>query len=112
MSPTLDFIQTSVFGPTCAPGCHTGPTSGTLPGGMDLSSADASFANLVGVASIQQPALSRVAASDPGNSYLVQKIEGTAPAPNDSRMPFGGQALDAEVISNIRQWIIDGANRQ
>ena len=113
MSPTLDFIQTSVFGLTCATsGCHTGPTSGTLPGGMDLSSADASFANLVGVTSIQQPSLSRVAAFDPDNSYLVQKIEGTAPAPNDSRMPFGGQALDAEVISNIRQWIIDGANRQ
>lgn len=113
MSPTLDFIQTSVFGPTCATsGCHTGPTSGTLPGGMDLSSADASFANLVGVTSIQQPSLSRVAAFDPDNSYLVQKIEGTAPAPNDSRMPFGGQALDAEVISNIRQWISEGANRQ
>ena len=78
---------------------------------MDLGDADASFASLVGVSSIQQPALSRVAAGDPANSYLVQKIEGTAPAPNSSRMPFGQPALDQATIDNFRQWISDGANR-
>lgn len=110
MSPTLDDIQASVFGVTCATaGCHTGPTSGSLPSGMDLTSADASFANLVGVSSIQQPALSRVAAGDPDNSYLVQKIEGTAAS--GARMPFGGAPLDPAVIDDIRQWISDGANR-
>lgn len=111
-SPTLDYIQANLFGPTCAAaGCHTGPTGGVLPSGMDLSSADASFVSLVGVSSIQQPSLSRVAAGDPANSYLVQKIEGTAPAPNNSRMPLGQPALDQAVIDNIRQWISDGANR-
>jgi mono/diheme cytochrome c family protein len=107
-SPTLDDIQAAVFTPTCAvSGCHTGPAGGILPSGMDLTSADASFANLVGIASLQQAALSRVAAGDPDNSYLIQKIEGNAGA----RMPLGGAALDPAVIADIRQWIADGANR-
>jgi hypothetical protein len=76
---------------------------------MDLSNADASFANLVGVASLQVPALSRVATNDPDNSYLVQKIEGTAAS--GARMPLGGGVLDQALIDDIRQWISDGANR-
>ncbi len=109
-APTLDALQASVFAPNCAvSGCHTGPTGNTLPAGMDLSHADASFANLVGVASIQQPALSRVAAGDPDNSYLVQKIEGTAAA--GGRMPLGGGVLDQALIDDIREWIANGANR-
>ena len=107
---TLDALQASVFTPTCAvSGCHTGPTSDSLPSGMDLSTADASFASLVGISSIQQPALARVAAGDPDNSYLVQKIEGTAP--NGSRMPLGGGVLDQGLIDDIRDWIANGANR-
>ncbi len=107
---TLDQLQASVFAPNCAvSGCHTGPSSNTLPAGMDLSSADASFANLVGIASLQQPALSRVAANDPDNSYLVQKVEGTAAG--GARMPLGGGVLDQALIDDIRQWISDGANR-
>ncbi|MDH3275308.1 MAG: hypothetical protein OEM99_12320 [Gammaproteobacteria bacterium] len=108
MNPTLGDIQANVFSPSCA-GCHSGPTSSSLPSGMDLSSADASFTSLVGVSSLQQPAISRVAAFDPDNSYLVQKIEGTAAT--GVRMPAGLPALDQAVIDNIRQWITDGANR-
>ena len=108
MGPTLDEIQAQVFTPTCAvAGCHTGPSGNTLPNGMDLSNADASFASLVGVASLEQPAVLRVAASDPDNSYLVQKIEGNAGA----RMPLGGAPLDAAVIAQIRDWISNGAPR-
>lgn len=107
---TLDALQASVFTPSCAiSGCHAGPTGGALPAGLNLSSADASFANLVGVASVQQPALSRVAASDPDNSYLVQKLEGTAAS--GSRMPLGGGVLDQALIDDIREWIGDGASR-
>jgi hypothetical protein len=58
---------------------------------------------------VQQPALSRVAANDPDNSYLVQKVEGSAAS--GARMPLGGGALDQAVIDDIRQWISDGANR-
>ena len=110
MGPTLDEIQSNVFTPTCSvSGCHTGPTGDTLPGGMDLTSADASFDSLVGVSSLQVPALSRVEAGDPDNSYLVQKLEGTAD--EGAQMPFGGPPLDQAVIDDIRQWIADGAER-
>jgi hypothetical protein len=107
---TLDELQASVFTPSCAvSGCHSGPTGNPLPTGLDLTTADASFANLVGVASSQQPAVLRVATGDPDNSYLVQKIEGTAAS--GARMPLGGGALPQAVIDDIRQWISDGANR-
>jgi hypothetical protein len=106
--PTLDELQAAVFGPRCS-GCHSGPTSNSLPSGMDMSSGDATFASLVGVASLQQPALNRVSAGDPANSYLVQKIEGTAAT--GQRMPVGGPFLDQTVVDDIRQWIADGANR-
>ncbi|MEO0998610.1 MAG: Ig-like domain-containing protein [Pseudomonadota bacterium] len=108
--PTLDDIQAAVFTPTCSVGgCHSGPAGGPLPTGMDLTSADASFDNLVGIASVQQPAILRVAAGDPDNSYLIQKLEGTAAS--GAQMPFGGPPLDAATIADIRQWISDGAAR-
>jgi hypothetical protein len=110
MGPTLDEIQANVFTPTCSvSGCHTGPMGNTLPNGMDLTDADASFANLVGVPSVQVPELSRVEAGDPDNSYIVQKLEGTAA--EGEQMPFGGPPLDQAVIDDIRQWIADGAER-
>jgi hypothetical protein len=106
--PTLDEIQANVFTPICS-GCHSGPMSDTLPDGMDLTGADASFANLVGVPSVQAPELSRVEAGDPDNSYLIQKLEGTAT--EGGQMPLGGSPLDQAVIDDIRQWISDGAER-
>ena len=108
--PTLDDIQAAVFTPNCTnAGCHTGPTSNILPTGMDLTDADASFASLVGEASLQVPALSRVAAGDPDNSYLIQKLEGTAAV--GSQMPLVGGPLDQSVIDDIRLWIQNGAQR-
>lgn len=108
--PTLDELQASVFGPTCSTsGCHSGPSGATLPSGMDLSDADATFANIVGVASIQSPATMRIAAGDPDNSYLIQKLEGTAA--NGVQMPPFGGPLNQTVIDDIRQWVTDGANR-
>jgi hypothetical protein len=110
MGPTLDEIQANVFTPTCSvSGCHTGPMGNTLPNGMDLTNADASFANLVGVPSVQVPELSRVEAGDPDNSYIIRKLEGTAE--EGEQMPFGGPPLDQAVIDDIRQWITDGAER-
>jgi hypothetical protein len=76
---------------------------------MDMSSADATFNNLVGVPSIQEPALNRVSAGDPDNSYLVQKLEGTAAT--GRQMPAGGPFLDQAVIDDVRLWIANGANR-
>ena len=105
MDPTLASIQAQVFTPTCAiSGCHAG---GTAPHGLDLTAGN-SFGNLVNVASGEIPALMRVAPGDPDNSYIVQKIEGTAAA--GGRMPANGPPyLSIETIAAIRQWITDGA---
>ncbi len=106
MAPTLAAIQAQVFTPICA-ACHTGPTSTTLPSGMDLTSESTSFASLVGVASIEAPTSQRVQAGDADASYIVQKLEGTAAV--GSRMPLGQAALAPAKIAAIRQWITNGA---
>jgi hypothetical protein len=104
--PTLASIQSNVFTPQCA-GCHTGVGT-TLPGRMNLSDANASYAALVGVQSLQTPSLQRVAAGNPDASYLIHKLEG---GPNifGSRMPLLGTPLDPATISAIRLWITNGA---
>jgi hypothetical protein len=105
---TLSQLQSQIFGPTCAvSGCHSGPTSSVLPTGMDLTSTANSFAALVNVASLQVGTLNRVTPDDPDNSYLVQKLEGTAAV--GGRMPQGGPFLDQATIDMVRQWIADGA---
>lgn len=110
LQPSLDSIQANIFTPACGfGGCHSGPAGPNLPAGMDLSSADASFASLVGVASSQVPALERVTPGDAGASYLTQKLEGTAAG--GSRMPQGGSFLEQASIDIIRQWIDEGAAR-
>ena len=88
---------------------HSGPPGPVLPAGMDLSSADASFASLVDVASSQVPALDRVSPGDACASYLIQKLEGSATG--GSRMPLGGPFLDQATIDVIRRWIDAGAAR-
>lgn len=106
IGPTLDQIQTIVFTPTCATaGCHTGAGAA---GGLNLSDADTSFLELVGVSSSANAAILRVAPTDPDNSYLIQKLEGNAGA----QMPLGLPALAPADIAEIRQWITDGALRQ
>jgi hypothetical protein len=103
---TFAQIQSTVFTPRCS-GCHTGPTGNTLPSGMNLSSAAASYAALVGVASLEVPSLDRVAPGNPDDSYLIQKLEGTAA--EGVRMPQGGPFLDQATIDQIRDWITSGA---
>ena len=101
---TLGQLQTQIFD-ACS-GCHSGPTSGNLPSGMNLSSANDSFNALVNVASLQV-GLNRVLPGDPDNSYLVQKLEGTQAS--GGRMPQGGPFLDQPTIDMVRQWILDDA---
>jgi len=102
---TLTMIQAQVFTPLCS-GCHSGPTSNTLPSGMNLSSTASSFAALVDVPSIQVNTIDRVEPGDPANSYLVQKLLGTGIL---SRMPQGGPFLDQATMDMITQWINDDA---
>lgn len=102
--PTFSAIQTNVFSPTCATaGCHVGANAQE---GLMLDSSN-SYALLVGVASSEVSTILRVAPSDPNNSYLIQKLEGTASV--GVRMPEGRPALAQSTINIIRQWITDGA---
>ena len=106
---TFAQIQSTVFTPRCA-FCHTGPTSNdpaNLPQGMNLSNAAASYAALVGVASLEVPALQRVNPGDPNNSYIIHKLEGTQV--EGDRMPLGGPFLSQAEIDDIRAWISAGA---
>ncbi|HSG66083.1 MAG TPA: Ig-like domain-containing protein, partial [Gammaproteobacteria bacterium] len=106
IQPTLQSIQTHVFTPVCS-ACHTG-VGAALPGVMDLTSVNASYANLVDVASLQVSALDRVEPGDPDNSYLIRKLEG-GPGISGDRMPRFGPYLDQTTVDAIRQWITDGA---
>ncbi len=79
----------------------------SLPGVMNLTSASATFAALVNVTSIDEPAFKRVLPGDPNNSYIIHKLEGTQSV--GSRMPFGGPFLDQATIDQVRAWIQAGA---
>jgi len=105
---TQSQIQAAVFTPICS-GCHNGsnPPGGALPGSQNLTAGN-SFASLVGVSSLEQPALRRVKPGDPNNSYLIQKLEGLAGI-SGSRMPLGGPFLDQATIDQIKSWIASGA---
>lgn len=103
LEPTFSSIQANIFTPICTQ-CHAGasaPLSFSLQAGF-------SYDQLVGVPSVEVPALFRVDPRQPDNSYLVMKIEG-APGITGGRMPLGLSPLSAEQIAAIRAWIADGA---
>ncbi len=95
-------IQDTILTPICT-ACHAGASA---PLGLRLDSAN-SYAALVNVASVQVSSLRRVLPGDPGNSYLVQKMEGRAAV--GSRMPLGGPPLTQASIDLVRAWIAAGA---
>ncbi len=104
LSADFNSIQDNVFTPVCAT-CHSGANA---PRGLRLDAGN-SYALLVGVASSEVPNLQRVRPGDPGASYLLQKIEGSAAV--GQRMPLGGPYLPQATIEVIRQWIANGAQR-
>ena len=104
LTADFDSIQTFVFTPICSV-CHAGAGA---PHGLRLDAAN-SYNLLVGVPSDEVPAILRVKAGDPDNSYLIQKLEGHAAV--GARMPFGGPYLSADTVQFIRQWITEGALR-
>ncbi|HEX5420983.1 MAG TPA: hypothetical protein VFY39_13365, partial [Gammaproteobacteria bacterium] len=95
-------IQDNVFTPICT-ACHAGASA---PRGLRLDDANA-YALLVGVASSEQPQLLRVDPGNPDQSYLIQKLEGSAAV--GGQMPLNGTRLPQADIDVIRQWILDGA---
>jgi uncharacterized protein (TIGR03118 family) len=109
VAATLSQLQTTIFTPKCS-GCHTGTASATadgLPGVQNLTAGN-TFAALVNVASLEQPALKRVAPGDSANSYIIQKLEGAAGI-TGARMPLGGPYLDQATIDQVKSWINAGA---
>lgn len=105
LQPTLASIQALVLTPSCAKaGCHN---AASAQAGLVLDPG-ASWANLVNVVSSQNMLLTRVIPLDPDGSFLVQKLEGTAPV--GGRMPADGPPfLQQATVDVIRQWILDGA---
>lgn len=99
--PTLSSIQEKVFTPICTE-CHTGASA---PQGLRLEEG-MSYGMLVDQPSTWDPGIDRVEPGDPDNSFLIQKLEGTAA--QGERMPLGGPYLSADTIAAIRQWITDG----
>ncbi|MCH9007720.1 hypothetical protein IIA29_06895 [candidate division KSB1 bacterium] len=63
---------------------------------------------LVGVQSLHNPNKSRVAAGDPGNSYILDIIQGNGV--NGAVMPPGGNdLLSANKVQQLNDWITAGA---
>jgi hypothetical protein len=102
LAPTLASIQSNIFNPSCIV-CHSGANA---PQGLRLGAAN-SFTNLVGVASRQNSSFLRVAPGQPDQSYLIQKLEGTAS--EGQQMPLGGPPIPQSTIDFVRQWITEGA---
>jgi hypothetical protein len=73
--------------------------------GLDLRSGS-SYGSLVDVRATSEPIL-RVSPGDPDGSYLVIKLEGRQSV--GDRMPQTGAALDSIDLTNIRNWIAQGA---
>jgi len=115
LEPTFASIQTDIFqasdslGRTPCTQCHS--STGRNPsGGFDLN-PDVAYTNLVNANVREKPGAIRVIPGDPDNSYLVQKLEGSA-AITGRRMPFSGPPyLTDGQIKIIRRWIQIGAPR-
>jgi len=103
LSADFQSIQDNVFTPICTR-CHSGAGA---PEGLQLDAAH-SYALLVGVPSAEVPATLRVAAGDPTDSYLIQKLEGSSGIVGE-QMPFGGPYLPQSTIDVIKAWITAGA---
>jgi hypothetical protein len=87
-------------------GCTASSCHGSIPqGGLDLR-AGTSYGELVDVPSVQSPLVRVRPGHAQDSSYLVDRLDGTSPAP---RMPQGGAPLDATDMQNIINWISQGA---
>ncbi len=114
-TPVSDFdsIIQPIFDNHCT-GCHVGASPS---GGLDLSLGN-SYGNLVGVSSLQLPAMPRITANDINNSYLYLKITNAHSAAGGSGdyMPppytASGDPLsidDPAAVQAILDWINNGA---
>jgi hypothetical protein len=87
-------------------GCSAGSCHGSArSAGLDLRSGS-SYGNLVNV-SATQVAVDRVIQGNANDSYLIVKVEGRQTV--GQRMPLGAAALDNIDLTNLRNWVSQGA---
>jgi len=91
--------------------CHGGSGTPQYAGLMNLDDPSQAYGEIVNVPSMELPTMDRVEPSDPDNSYLLHKVEGTqgTVGGSGSRMPLGGPYLSTDELDGIRGWIEDGA---
>jgi hypothetical protein len=104
IEPTMASIHDKIMQRSCnSEACH----GGSVPeGDLDLSTAESSYAALVGHPSDVEPSFTRVVAGDPDNSLLYMVLLG--PVGSLDQMPPGFE-LAADEVEAVRQWIEDGA---
>ena len=108
--------QSLVVGTGCSTGqCH----SGAAAGGLDLTTQEKAYQNLVGVAAMGQvppgsvapscasSGMLRVAPGEPARSLLVAKLEHTQTC--GTPMPNAGTRLPDSLLQQVRAWISAGA---
>jgi hypothetical protein len=96
--------DTASTGTPCT-SCHSTPTDGNAQLGLGLGD---SFDNIVDEPSTEVPARDRIEPTNPGLSYLYEKI--TDDTPTDGvRMPFGSTPLNNADTTTIQDWITSGA---
>ncbi len=89
-------------------GCTASSCHGGGQGGLTMTSASGAYAALVDVTSLTSGE-TLVIPSNANDSYLVKKLEGRQGAGNGAQMPLGGGSLDNIDLSNIKNWINQGA---
>jgi hypothetical protein len=107
-------MQNNLFATTCATsGCHD---SRTKTAGMDLSTPDAAYQNLVNAvptnANARLDGFVRVRPNKPDESLLLIKLDSSRLHRSDgygSLMPLGSRGLASSQIEFVRQWILAGA---
>jgi hypothetical protein len=100
--PTLASIQQAIFAPRCAlAGCHTGMAPAAS---LDLSTATASEASLLGVPAALCEGRTRVVAGDAESSLLYAKVSGLQPSECGDRMPVGSMLMP-DAMACIETWI-------
>jgi len=138
-TPTVSFKKDVLptFRQSCglSTSCHGDPNGGSLGGqhfyGPSMSAPAPSAADLqaimdqsVGKASTANPDMMVIKAGDPGNSFMMYKLDGDPTAVNGVTcetltcakdmscllaMPSGGPQLPAASRDTIRRWIAQGA---
>lgn len=124
-TPTISFKEQvmGVLNNNCGSNlCHGNPTepTGTLflgDSGLQGADSDAAYAQLVGVASHENPAMMYVVAGSPQSSYLMHKVDGdqclfdsacASPMGCQDNMPMGFE-MSIDQRDTLRRWISQGA---